>query len=95
MDVEDLTPEEQAELQAIRDRKAKIVAEHRRKKAAGNNHPLLPKRVDADRSSNTATMKVLQFSPSLKPHTSTESASFVLRCDSLESANSLRLMFLD
>ena len=62
MAVEDLTPEEQAELQAIRDRKAKLVAEHRRKKSVGNNHPIIPKRIDADRSSNTDNMKV---SPSL------------------------------
>jgi nucleolar GTP-binding protein len=56
--VEDLSPEDQAELQSIRDRKIKIVADHRRKKSAANNHPLLPQRADRDRKANTSNMKV-------------------------------------
>lgn len=57
--IEDLTPEEQAELQAIRDRKIKIVAEHRRKKSAANNHAMLPHKVDKERTATTQNMKVL------------------------------------
>lgn len=56
--VEDLTPEEQAELQAIRDRKIKIVAAHRRKKSAANNHPMLPHKADKERTATTENMKV-------------------------------------
>lgn len=55
--VEVLSPEDQAELQLIRDRKIKIVADHRRKKSAANNHPLLPQRADRDRKANTTNMK--------------------------------------
>lgn len=56
--VEDLTPEEQAELQAIRDRKIKIVAAHRRKKSAANNHAMLPHKADKERTATTQNMKV-------------------------------------
>ena len=58
MAVEDLVPEEQAELEAIRGRKTQIVAAHRRKKSAANNHSLVPQKVDRERSSTTANMKV-------------------------------------
>ena len=56
--IEELTPEEQAELQAIRDRKIKIVAQHRRKKSAANNHAMLPQKADRDRKSTTQNMRV-------------------------------------
>lgn len=59
--IEELTPEEQAELQAIRDRKVKIVAEHRRKKSAANNHAVLPHKADKERTSTTQNMKVSMF----------------------------------
>ena len=58
MAVEDLSPEEQVELEAIRGRKTQIVAAHRRKKSAANNHSLVPQKVDRERSTTTANMKV-------------------------------------
>ena len=64
--VEDLSPEDQAELQLIRDRKIKIVAEHRRKKSAANNHPLLPQKADRDRKSTTTNMKASPLPPEMQ-----------------------------
>ena len=58
LSVEDLSPEEQIELQAIRDQKIKVVAEHRRKKSAANNHAVVPHKVDRDRSATTSNLKV-------------------------------------
>ena len=58
MAVEDLSLEEQAELEAIRGRKTQIVAAHRRKKSAANNHSLVPQKVDRERATTTANMKV-------------------------------------
>lgn len=43
---EELTPEQQADLAAIRQRKKQLVRQHRLKKAAGNNNPVLPAKFD-------------------------------------------------
>ena len=43
---------------AIRARKAKLVADHRRKKGAANAQAVLPRRAERERTANTATMKV-------------------------------------
>jgi nucleolar GTP-binding protein len=50
MEEEHLTAEEAATLEAIRDRKKKLVAAHRRKKKEGTNSAPMPRKVDADRS---------------------------------------------
>ena len=53
-----LSPEERDALTAIRARKAKMVADHRRKKGAANAQAVLPRRAERERTANTATMKV-------------------------------------
>ncbi|GAB4823643.1 hypothetical protein N2152v2_010689 [Parachlorella kessleri] len=56
-DNEDLAFEEQHTLQQIRGRKAKLVAEHRRKKAAGDNSARMPRTVvDRDRARTAEAM---------------------------------------
>jgi len=54
---EDLDEDEKMLLGEVRTRRNKLVAEHRRKKAAGNNNPVVPRKVDADRKLNTKNMK--------------------------------------
>jgi len=54
---EDLDDDEKELLGQVRARRNKLVAEHRRKKAAGNNNPVVPRKVDADRKLNTKNMK--------------------------------------
>ena len=41
----------------VRTRRNQLVAEHRRKKAAGNNNPVIPRKADAARRLNTTNMK--------------------------------------
>lgn len=57
MDLEELTPEERATLGAIRQRKQELVREHRSKKTAGNNNPIMPHKVRAGRSNTTDKMQ--------------------------------------
>ncbi|GBG44384.1 hypothetical protein CBR_g77869 [Chara braunii] len=47
-DVEDLTPEEQQALAAIRKKKAEMVQVHRRKKSLADNNPVLPRKFDRE-----------------------------------------------
>jgi len=54
---EDLDEDEKMLLGEVRTRRNKLVAEHRRKKAARNNNPVVPRKVDADRKLNTKNMK--------------------------------------
>ena len=58
MDEDDLTTEQRGLLGKIRARKAIVLARHRRQKSASNNQAVLPRRADAGRSINTATMRV-------------------------------------
>jgi len=53
----DLDEDERALLGEVRTRRNKLVAEHRRKKAAGNNNPVVPRKVDHERKLNTKNMK--------------------------------------
>ena len=57
MDYDDLTAEERSTLGRIRQRKQEIVREHRLKKSAGNNNPVMPKKTLAGRSNTSAKMK--------------------------------------
>jgi len=53
---DDLTPEEIETLGAIRHRKAKLVADHRRKRKAGTNAAQMPRTADAERSRTSTRM---------------------------------------
>ncbi|KAI3431856.1 hypothetical protein D9Q98_010608 [Chlorella vulgaris] len=53
----DLEPEERATLEAIRGKKKKLVADHRRKKSAGNNQAPIPRAVDPERSRTRQRMQ--------------------------------------
>ena len=52
-----LDDDERALLGRVRARRNQLVAEHRRKKAAGNNNPVIPRKADAARRLNTTNMK--------------------------------------
>ena len=52
-----LDDDERALLGRVRTRRYQLVAEHRRKKAAGNNNPVIPRKADAARRLNTTNMK--------------------------------------
>ena len=58
MDLDDLTPEEMELLGQIKDRKRVLVAAHRRRKSAANNHSVMPRGRDVERNINTDQMKV-------------------------------------
>ncbi|KAK9851372.1 hypothetical protein WJX84_007347 [Apatococcus fuscideae] len=57
MDLDDLTPEEMELLGQIKNRKRVLVASHRRRKSAANNHSVMPRGRDVDRIINTDQMK--------------------------------------
>lgn len=57
MEEEHLTAEEAETLAAIRGRKAKLVADHRRKKKEGTNSAHMPRTVNADRSRTAERME--------------------------------------
>jgi nucleolar GTP-binding protein len=57
MEVEELTEEQQADLAAIRTRKAAIIREHRQKKGSGNNRPVMPAKAGAGGTLNTGTLR--------------------------------------
>ena len=52
-----LDDDERALLGRVRTRRNQLIAEHRRKKAAGNNNPVIPRKADAARRLNTTNMK--------------------------------------
>lgn len=54
----ELTPEEKAQLKAIRARKKIIVARHRALKSTAGKRPLLPRRADQSRTSTTSHLRV-------------------------------------
>ena len=58
MEVDVLSDAQRATLRRIKLRKVKVVALHRAKKSTANNRPVLPRGADANRTSNTANMKV-------------------------------------
>ena len=58
MDEDVLTPEEQTLLGSIQARRAKLVADHRRRKGVANNSSTAPRRLDTARTSTTANMRV-------------------------------------
>ena len=53
----ELDEDERALLGEVRTRRNKLVAEHRRKKSAANNKPVVPRKADAERKLNTSNMK--------------------------------------
>ena len=53
----ELDEDERELLGEVRARRNKLVAEHRRKKAAANNTSVIPRKVDAERKLNTKNMK--------------------------------------
>lgn len=53
----ELDEDERALLGEVRTRRNKLVAEHRRKKSAANNNPVVPRKADAERKLNTSNMK--------------------------------------
>ncbi len=57
LDMEELTPEERATLDAIRAKKQRLVAAHRLKKGTANNQAVLPRRADAARTSTADNMQ--------------------------------------
>mmetsp|Transcript_15912 Transcript_15912/g.38733 ORF Transcript_15912/g.38733 Transcript_15912/m.38733 type:complete len:677 (+) Transcript_15912:327-2357(+) len=54
---EEMSDGEQEMLAEVRVRRATLVNEHRRKKSTANNYPVIPRTVDAERTTNTRRMK--------------------------------------
>jgi hypothetical protein len=57
MDTDELTPEQESDLAAIRARKKQIVTAHRIKKGAANNRPVIPLKHNTRGRLNTTEMR--------------------------------------